>query len=716
MASGWRDLDVAALALALRLYPRSFRERFGHDVLAVYDRRRRRRAAAPLPVRLRGMAGAFLNILWGALPAWLDAGRAKLPGGQLPGGRTPGETSMKNLLHEARVSLRVLFQRQRAFTALSILTLALGLGAATAIFSVVNGVLLAPLPYDEPDRIVHLLEQPPNRGMGYFSGVNFVEMRERSEAFEALAAVSDYRAESADLTGRPRPQRLRVLRVGEGYFEVLGLRPVVGRTFLRAEETPLNFADVLDSRERYLAAYEAAEESGEPMADVELVAPEMPRVAVLSHGFWQQHFGGETGAVGQFIELDLERYEVIGVMPPAADGSDPDVWLPHNLSPGGRNHAGNHYLRAVGRLAPGLSLEQAMTDLGRVTASLKELHPNANGHLQLTAVSFEDMVVGPSRPMLWTVFAAVTAMLAVACINVANLFLVRGLARGQEFGVRSALGAGRRRLFLAVLTESFAVSALGGLLGLGIAVASVRWLLRFRPSALPRFDALGIDLPVLLFSVGAVCAAALGLGLLPAARAARADLRSAFGGRGASAGGRRDRRLRELGVALQVALSLVLLTAGALLARNFVKLQGTDMGFDAGQTLTFQLRLPSYAYGEPEQRVELYRDFFARLEAQPEIARVGATSKLPGNGRRNFWAYAIADRIPEEGQPWPAAEIRCVVGQSFEVLGIPLLTGRQFTDKDRIGSELTLPTNIFVAVRSSRSEGRLARPRSMSLT
>ncbi|MEO1083663.1 MAG: ABC transporter permease, partial [Acidobacteriota bacterium] len=307
MASGRRDFSAVVLSLLLRLYPRSFREHFGDDMLALYDRRRRRRSAAPWPIRLRGAAGALLNSLAGAPLAWLDAGRAGLPGG-----RDPGENSMKNLLHEARVSARVLFKRQRSFTALSVLTLALGLGAATAIFSVVNGVLLAPLPFDQPERIVHLLEQPPNQGLGYFSGVNFVELRDRSEAFEALAAVSDYRAESVDLTGRPRPQRLRVLRVGEGYFESLGLRPVAGRTFLREEETPVNFADVLDSRERYVAARDAAEESGEPMADVELVAPEMPRVTVLSHGLWQQHFGGEAGAVGQFIELDLQRYEVIG--------------------------------------------------------------------------------------------------------------------------------------------------------------------------------------------------------------------------------------------------------------------------------------------------------------------------------------------------------------------------------------------------------------------
>ncbi|MEM1181015.1 MAG: ABC transporter permease [Acidobacteriota bacterium] len=694
MSESTRDIWAAVLALVLRLYPSPFRERFGEDMQALYRRRRSRRAAASSIARLGAAVGPLCQTLWGAPSAWLDAGRSACPGQY-----DRGERPMKNLLHEAHLSLRILFARQRAFTALSVLTLALGLGASTAIFSVVNGVLLAPLPYADPDRIVRLYEQPPSEGFGFFSGFNFVELRERAQSFESLAAISDYRPEGADLTGQSRPQRLHVLRVGSGYFESLGMTPLVGRTFQRSEEMPLNFIVVLVGGGRLEAAQEAAEESGEPVADVQLVAPVMPKVVILSHGFWSQHFGGDRGAVGRFVELDRERFEVVGVMAASSGEGQPDVWLPHNLSPGGRNHAGNHYMNVVGRLAPGVSVEQANAELTRLSEQLKEVEPLRNDHLNMGAVSLEDVLVGPSRSMLWTVFAAVAAMLAVACINVANLFLVRGLGRGQEFGVRSALGAGRPRLFFGVLIESFAISAVGGLLGLGLAAASVSWLLRLRPAALPRFDALSINFPVLLFSLAAVLAAAFGLGLWPAARAARADLRSAFGSRGSASGGLADRRLRELGVALQVALSLVLLTAGALLARNFAQLQGTEMGFDPGQTQTFQLRLPDYAYGEPEQRVEFYRSFFDRLGLQPEVGEAGATSKLPGNGHRNFWAFHIENREQQEGEPWPAAEIRCVAGSSFEVLGIPVLAGRVLGPEDRVGAELAVVVNRALAER-----------------
>ncbi|MEM6797192.1 MAG: ADOP family duplicated permease, partial [Acidobacteriota bacterium] len=644
----------------LALYPRRFRELFAAELVELHARRQASRQRFE-PIR---EAAALLDILLGAPAAWRNERRRA-------GRRAdPGESWMNNLLHEAGLTIRVLTTRHRAFTALCVLTLAMGLGAATSIFSVINGVLIAPLPYGEPERIVRLYEQPLGEGYGVFSGPNFTDLRQRATSFEIVAAYDDYRAEGIDLTGGARVERLRLLRVGSGYFEALGVAPILGRTLKPSEEIPTNYAELLEGRSRE-----------QPVS----LAAEMARVVILSHAFWQRQFGGHPDALGSLLELNEQRYEVIGVMPARLGGDlggAPDVWLPHDLSAGGRNHRGNFYMSAVARLAPGVTVEQAQAELDLVSGQLREEHPQANDHLALHAEPLEESVVGSSRGMLWVLFAAVGAMLAIACINVANLFLARGLGQRRELGVRAALGAGGRRLFAAALLESLWIGLAGGLVGLGVAWLAVSWLHRLRPAALPRFDALAVDPAVFAFSLVAVLLTVLIFGLLPAARAARADIRSAFGDRGGLSAGLRDRRLRDWGVTLQVALSLVLLTSGALLARSFLSLEGTEVGFDAANVHTFQLRLPSYAYGEGERRSDFYGRLFERLEALPEIEASGATSKLPGNGHRNHWGFGIEGREPAEGEGWPSAQMRCVSGSLIESLGVPVLAGRDLAASD----------------------------------
>ncbi|MEM9555422.1 MAG: ABC transporter permease [Acidobacteriota bacterium] len=671
-------IELAVLALALRLYPRRFRDRFGDELRSEYLRRRTGQAAHTD----RSAIAPLLDTVIGIPSVWVDEWRRREPG--LP---RQGENSMQNLVHEAASAWRVLFTRHLSFTALCVLTLTLGLGAVTSIFSVVHGVLLAPMPYGEPERIVRIFQQPPDQGFGVFSGPNFNDLRDRVQSFDVVAAYDGYRPEGVDATGTDRVERLRILRVGAGYFEALGVTPVLGRTFTRDEESPINAAEI------------ATAAAAEPPVDL---APVMPRIAVLSHEMWRQRFGADPGIVGSRIELERESFEIVGVMPAGMGhhlGGSPDLWLPQNLTPGGRNHRGNLYMSVIGRLAPGASVDQARAELQRVTTQLREEHPRINADVQLVATPLDDVVLGPSRTILWVLFAAVGAMLAIACINVANLFLARGLSRRREYAVRAALGAGSTRLFASALVESLWIGLAAGALGLGVAWGAVRWLHALRPAALPRFDALALSAPVFLFSLAALVGTVLFFGLLPAARAARADAPSSFGNRGAvGAGGFRDRRLRDLGVSLQVALSLVLLTAGGLLGKSFLTLSGTDMGFEADHALTFQLRLPDYAYDEPEQRVAFYTELFDRLDAAPEIEASGATSKLPGNGHRNHWGIGIEGRERTEEQPW-SAEIRCVAGRIDEALSIPLLAGRGFELEDREGAEKVVLVNRALATR-----------------
>ncbi len=672
--SGKPEVDTWILSLLLALYPRRFRDAFGEELLDLYGRRRAATVQGRRPrINLLALAGTtFKDTLIGAPLTWRDEWRRP---GRAP--RRRGEFWMKNLLREGLLAARVLFTRQLSFTSLCVLTLALGLGAATAIFSVVHGVLLAPLPYGDPDRVVLLYQSPPGQGFGHFGGPNFTELRERLESFEVMAGYNDYRPEGVDLTGGEKVERVRVLPVGSGYFEALGVAPILGRTFERHEEIPPN------AHER------------DPTQFAMITKPPAS-VVILSYRFWQRHFSGERNALGATLELEKEPFTVVGIMPERLGGhvgGAPDLWLPHDLAPGGLNVHGNQYMSVVARLREGVSLDQARAELDRASTWLRETFPSTNENVHLHAEPLEEVVVGPSRSMLVLLFGAVGAMLAIACINVANLFLARGLGRRQELGLRIALGAGRARIFASTLIESLWVGIAGGLLGLGLAWLAVRWLHLLRPAALPRYDALGLHLPVVAFSVGAVLLTVLIFGLSPALRAARVHVRQAFGDRSLASGDRRERRARDLGVSLQVALSLVLLTAGSLLGRSFLSLHQTDMGFDPDQALTFQLRLPDYAYDDPANRIAFYGDFFAELDRLQDLKAAGATSKLPGNGHRNHWGFRIEGRERAEGEPFTGAEIRCVAGQALEALSVPVLAGRGLRSDDQPGAPRVVLVN-----------------------
>lgn len=662
-------LDARILAWLLALYPRRFRVDFGAEMLAVYLERRRGAGGEPGSTSF----GRWVALQWiaalGELPGvWADELRRPVFERQ-----RKGESVISNLAYESRLAARSLLTRQRSFTVLCVLTLALGLGATTAIFSVVHGVLLAPLPYGEPDRIVRLGEGR----WSFMPGPVFNEVRSRMESLEVVAAFYDYRPEGIDRTDTEEPERLEILRIGNGFFEALGVRPLIGREFSLEEEIPPGAAQ--RDPEDFVMTTEAAH-----------------RVVVLSHKYWKQRLGSDPDVIGKRLELDQNMYSVIGVMPAGLGGhvgGSPDLWLPLDLAPGGVNTAGNYYLSAVGRLAQGATLEQARAELERVTALLRA-EPEVDENLTLSLEPLEEVVVGASRSLLGLLFAAVAAMLAIACINVANLFLARGLARQRELGLRAALGANAGRLFAQTLIESLWVALAGGALGVALAWGAVQLLLDLRPDALPRYDALGLHLPVLAFSGLAVILTVFCFGLAPAFRAAWVDGRQAFGERSpVGHQGRGGRQLRDATVCLQVALALVLLMAGSLLARSFFTLHQTDMGFEPDQVLTYQLRLPDYGYAEPESRVAFYDRLFERLESSPMVAASGATSKLPGNGHRNHWGFGIEGYERVEGAPNPNGEIRCVAGRALDALSVELLRGRPLSSRDRADQEAVVLVN-----------------------
>ncbi len=575
---------------------------------------------------------------------------------------------MATLLRDLRFALRTLLTKYRSLTLIATLTLGLAIGANTAILTVVRGVLLQPLPFSESERLVRLYHAWDNapEAEGFVTAPGFVDFRNLTQAFEGLACVYTYAEVGYDLTGNDRPERVSSTRVSSGFFEVLGFTPHLGRTFTRDEERP------------------------------------GVRTAVISHRLWQRRFGGDPGIVGRSLTLDGEATQVIGVMP--ADfrmpiGREVDLWTSQDLEEGGWNTRGNNFLSVVGRLREGVTLDQAQAALKVLGKQLAEQYPRTNEGRFARLVPLQEDIVGAARPMLYVLWGAVGLVLLIACVNVANLLLVHGAGREREMAVRAALGSGRWQLARQLLTESLVLSVLGGVAGACVALAGIRALLILRPEALPRLDDIAFDIPVFVLSVVLTLGTGLLFGLAPAWQAGRVDLDRALraGGRGGGSGVRL-KRLRHLLVVAQVALALMLSVGAGLLTKSFVKLASVDLGFRTEGLTSYQIHLPDARYGEPEERVSFYRSFFDQLAGQPGVQAVGAISKLPASGRYHDWGFRIEGRPePGEGERRPAADMRCVEGDYFTAMDIPLLSGRQLGPQDRDGSALSVVVNDALA-------------------
>jgi putative ABC transport system permease protein len=640
------------VAAMVRAFPSPFRERFGAEMLATYLDQRDTIATAQSQLDLWRHDARTVASLCRALLAERRARTIRI--NAINARTTHRADPMSDFLFDLRLTLRSLRARP-GFALLAILTLALGIGANTAVFSVLNSVILSPLPYTEPERLVRLYsasrESPADRN--YHTGLDILDVREQVNAFESVGIMYSYRELGGDIAASDgHPERVRVLPVSADYFRTLGATPLLGQAFAREDERP----------------------------DV--------RKLVLSHSLWQAFAGGDRAIVGRTIEFDGERYEVVGVMRPTftdVNGSDVAAWIPQNLAPEGPNNRGNSYLSAIARLRPGSTIEQARAQLEGVMRRIDEQFPEEGQHRLVNVVPLKDDIVGQSSSAVYILMGAAGLVLLIACLNVANLFLARSVAQTRETAIRSALGAGSSRLIGERLTESLLIALAGGIVGSVTAYAGVKALLALSPESLARAEELHFDPVLLAFALGVTVLTGILFGAAPAVRASRADPQDALhdASRG-NTSGRGSRHVRSLLVASQVSVALVLLVGAGLLIQAFAAQLRRDPGFDPSNVMTFEVNLPDARYDSASRRVLFHEALQARLRALPGVTNVGATSWLPTNGMYHSWGFSYLD--PQGARARTQAQIRVVDGNYLGTLGIPLLSGRTFEAQDQLGT------------------------------
>ena len=557
---------------------------------------------------------------------------------------------MDDLIRNVRYSLRQL-RRRPGFAVVVILTLALGIGANTAIFSVVDGVLLRPLPYEDPEELVILWGDEGGIGTGSSatSYPDLVDFEDQAGSFETLAAWNN---ETYTLTGYGgEPVRVPLTRVTWDLFPTLGVEPALGRT-ISPEEDRVGAPDVL----------------------------------LLGHTFWRDRLGSDASVVGRTLELDGRPFEIIGVMPRGFAWSTGDVYAPLVTRWGG-DFRGNHRLIPIARLAAGVTMAEADAEVKTIAARLAEMYPGDNTDRSAHLQEYREMVVGSVRPTLWAVFGMVGLVLLIACANVANILLTRATERAQEVALRTALGAGRGHIARQLLVESLFLTTLGGALGLVVAAAGLRALTGAAPAGIPRLSDVGISGPVLLFAVAVTVGTGLLFGLLPGLQAARRDPHDRLK-EGAREGiGRGRARLSQAVVVTEVALATLAIVAAGLLVTSFVRLQSVDPGFSADRVLVLPLALPGDRYVAPDdphftRAVAFYEELERGIEALPGVRAVGAgyAHPLAGSFESSFSIPGVFS--PPEGQR-PEARLIPITPGYFDVVGMPLLRGRGISRNDR---------------------------------
>jgi predicted permease len=566
-----------------------------------------------------------------------------------PEPRTPAERiTMPSLFRDLRFTLRSL-ARTPGFTAVVLVTLALGIGANAAIFSVVNGVLLKPLPFPHPETLVDFRQQSPYSSV---SEPEFRDYRRDMRTLERLAAWTDY---DANLSGDQDPVRITGARVSDGFFAVLGIDPLMGRTFAPEEERP-----------------------------AQVPSP----VIVISEGAWRTWFGADPKILTREVRLNGVPRRVIGVMParfgyPAAGTA---VWLPLRLNYDSLWTRNNHYLVMVGRLKPGVTAVQANVEANLLTRRWSKDFAETyfpDKPLVAEVKPLLERVLNNSRPFLLTLFGAGGLVLLIACANVANLLLIRGEARRRELGIRAALGASSRRLVSQQLSEAGLLALAGGALGILVAWGGVRLLVQVAPATLPRLDQVRLSLPVLLFTLAVSIGTGLLFGLMPALRAARGDEATALrdGARsGSSRAGARARRGLVIG---EVALAVVMLSGAGLLVKSLLGLQSIDIGFAAERVLTARLNLPPLDYQQNGKVIAVTGQLEERLRATPGVVAAGIMGWTPVVGNGGTWSIVIDGREVKEIAQAPSADPLQVSPGFFKALGVRMLRGRAFTEQDR---------------------------------
>jgi predicted permease len=587
---------------------------------------------------------SLLGDLWSVAGWALSRGRVGRRRGMDGAMRGEGAAGLLGVLRQdVRYSLRAL-RRDGGFTVVVILTLALGIGANTAVFSVVHSVLLRPLPYEDPDRLMMIWTTIASRGVdeatsGYG---NVRDWRAQTRAFENLATFDPT---SRTLTGGEWPEQVMTADVSASLFSVMGVEPSIGRTFSPEEE--------------------------------QRRAP----VVVVSHEFWQRRFGGSPSVMGTSLELNDIPFEIIGVMPEGFTFPERDIWLPQTVLSGWdmrEARRGTDSWRVVGRLAAGQSLEAARTEMSQIASRLERAHPSENAGLGVNVVPLHDQVTGSSlRLALWTLFGAVGLVLLVACANAAHVIVARGLRRAQEYSIRVALGATTSRLVRLALTETLLISLAAGAVGLLVAATAVDLVMNLMPANMPRIDEVGMGAAVLVYGIVVSTATAVVFGLGPAlSRARRAPLDGLREGRGTLRSGQRARRLLVIG---QLALAMVLLFGANLLIRSFVQARAVDLGFEPEGVLMAQLRVAS-----PEDRIPFYEQVIERVRGLPGVQAAGILEEVFITGAPNR-AITVEGRGAGEASR-EEVRIDAVAGEPFSTLAVEWIDGRDFSATDGAGS------------------------------
>lgn len=551
--------------------------------------------------------------------------------------------------------------RRPGFTAAAVLTLAIGIGGTTAVFSAVDAVLLQPLPYQQPGQLVRLYQPDSSQldARQWVTPVHFLAYRSRPVSFAGVAALRTYDESGADIGSGEDARRIRLLRVSADYFGVVRVLPELGRGFTAESENG----------------------NGSEGPDAAGAA-----VVVLSHQLWQDRLGGDRSAVGRSLTMNGRPFVIVGVMPrgyvdPVAGAVD--AWVPLDLSPGrDPSNANNHYLTVIARLRPSVPIERAQAELDVLSAALAREYPDARGARARLYPLKQDVVGGSSRA-LEVMLGAVGLVLILVCVNVANLLLVRGSERAHEFALRAALGAGRTRLVRQMLIESLTLALAGAAAGLAVARLAMAAIVVLGAGRIPRLAALSLDPRLIGVSLGIATLSAVLFGLAPALRAARTEPGEVLHDQARSAtGGARQVRLRESLVVAQVALAFVLLVGAGLLLASFQRLRQVDLGVKVDGVLSFELHLPEARY-DSAARARFYETFAKTVEALPGVRHAGGVSKLPATGSYHWWGtMATTGPLAHDERGQSGGEQRVVSGDYFRAVGIPLLEGRFFDARD----------------------------------
>jgi putative ABC transport system permease protein len=580
---------------------------------------------------------------------------------------------MRTLWQDVRYGARLLLKRP-GFTIIAVLTLALGIGANTAIFSVVNAVVLRPLPYSNPDRLLMMWETMPGNDRRWVAPGNFVEWRKQAQSFEQIAA---YSSASLNLTGEGEPERLTGSAVTSNVFATLGVEAASGRTFIPEDE-----------------------ERGDG------------RVVVLSDGLWQRRFGADPNVVGRNLTLDDKSYTVVGVMPASFRfPAQSELWVLGNkgsaVSPSlaaqfpDSDLSGDrdiHIYSAIGRLKPGRTLSEAQAEMATIAGRLSEAYPETNRGLGVNLIPLHREIVGGVQSILFILLGAVAFVLAVACTNVANLLLAHATQRERELAIRIALGAGRLRLIRQMLTESMLLSLSGGSVGLLIAMWGVDLFVGLSPGDIPRLNEVGIDGRLLGFTILVSLITGIAFGLLPALQATRLDPQHSLkeGGTKASEGGRRL-RVRNLLVISEIALAQVLLIGAGLLIMSFLKLQAVEPGFNASNLLTARLSLSVTKYSDQKKKIVFYNQLLERLQTIPGVRSAALVMNLPLSGSNMNRGFIVEGRPEPKPDENVTVDYQVISSGYFQTMEIPLIRGRAFTERDIEGSPRVAIINDVMA-------------------